>query len=85
MKRPNIETYPTTHKGQQKAARAAWRATGLTQTELARRLGVDARQVRHYMNGTRRTPFVFVLGAWALADGERTAKAVARREAREAK
>ena len=44
------------------AIKAARRAAGLTQVELAQRLGVTARAVQHWEAGTRAMP----LAAWIL-------------------
>ena len=57
---------PETYTPSRETTRAAWKATGLTQAEIGRRLGVNARQVRSYMTGERETPFLFYFALCSL-------------------
>lgn len=70
MKRPTIKSWPADRAQQQQLVREIWQATGFTQQKLAIETGVNVRQLRHYMNGTRETPFLFAVGAWAFTVGK---------------
>lgn len=45
------------------------RSAGLTQYEMARRLGVTGPMVQHYMRGRRKNPSVELLGRFAAVCG----------------
>lgn len=65
MKKPTFDTWD---RNDREFLYLAIEKTGLTQAEAARRIGLDVRTLRKYLNGTRECPFHVAAMLYLLAN-----------------